>query len=102
MSRTRRPHVCAYHRNRLRKLCGLEEEIRGKWGYAYQPDYVRPFALWHDVRKPKADLCDRVFCAFLLVEDMPLAVQIGNRNKTLESAIEHAKAIALLKETGSA
>jgi hypothetical protein len=72
------------------------------WGYAYQPDYVRPFTWWHETRKPGKDLCDRVFCAFLLVEDMPLAIQIGNRNKTLESAIEHAKAVALLKETGSA
>ena len=99
MPRTRRPHVCPYHRNRLRKLCGLKEEGRGAWGYTNRPDYVRPFALWHDVRKPSKDLCDRVFCAFLLVEDITLAVQIGNRNKTLESAIEHAKAIALLKET---
>jgi hypothetical protein len=102
MSTSKRPHVNAYRRNTLRKLCGLEEETRGKWGYAYQPDYVRPFALWHDVRKPSKDLCDRVFCAFLLTGDMTLAVQIGNRNKTLESAIEHAKAIALLKEIANA
>jgi len=102
MSPRRRPHVCAYHRNYLRELCGLEKENRGTYGYAYQPEYISPFIDWHYKRKPGADLCDRVFAAFLLVEDMPLAIQIGNRNKTLESAIEHAKAIALLKETGSA
>ena len=101
MSPTKRPHMNAYQRNRLRKLCGLKEDPRGLYGYAYQPDYVRPFCWWHDKRKPSRDLCDRVFCAFLLVKDMALAVQIGNRNKTLESAIEHAKSVALLKETGS-
>jgi len=102
MSRRRRPHVDAYSRNRLRKAVGLEEEGRGAWGYSTTPDYVRPFYGWHETRKPGKDLCDRVFAAFLLVEDMTLAIQIGNRNKTLESAIEHAKAVALLKETGSA
>lgn len=102
MSTSKRPHVNAYYRNALRKLCGLEEDPRGRYGYDNKPGYVRPFALWHDVRKPGKDLCERVFCAFLLVDDITMAVQIGNRNKTLESAIEHAKAVAILKENGSA
>lgn len=102
MSGLRRPHVNPYSRNRLRRLCGLEDEYRGSWGCTTRPPYVDRFAIWHDTRKPGKDLCDRVFCAFLLVEDMPLAVQIGNRTKTLEEAIERAKAMAMLKETGSA
>ena len=88
-------------RDQIRKAVGLHEERRGTYGYCDCPEYVRPYADWHDVRKPGKDLADRVFAAFLLVRDMTLAIQIGNRNKTLESAIEHAKAIALLKETGS-
>ena len=102
MSRTRRPDRDGYRRNRLRELVGLEEESRAYGSYAFEPRYVRPYTDWHNRRKPGKDMADRVFCAFLLVEDMTLAVQIGNRNKTLESAIEHAKAVALLKETGSA
>jgi hypothetical protein len=102
MSRTRRPHRDAWKRNKLRVAVGLPEERRpwSDWLPLYH--YTRPYSDWHEVRKPGKDLCDRVFCAFLLTGDMTLAIQIGNRNKTLESAIEHAKAIALLKETGSA
>ena len=93
-----RPHRSVYNRNRLRKLAGLPEEQRGRWGYASSPDYVNPFADWHDKRKPGAELCDRVFVAWLLTKDIPLSVKIANRADSMDDVIQHAKAAAVLME----
>lgn len=81
-------------------MLGLPEERR--YGHhPFQPEYIRPYVKWHDVRKPGKDLADRVFCAFLLLEDIKLAVQVGNRTKSREQAIWNAKCVALLKGAGA-
>jgi hypothetical protein len=94
-----RPHRNVWRRNEIRKEIGLEEEGPGRYGWAHHAMYLNPFTSWQRDRKPGRALYDRVFCAFLITEDIDLSIGIGNRCKTRDEAVQQAKAMALLKGT---